>query len=76
MKQLLIATIMVFGFASPALAAHCPKDAKLIEASLASQSNEEAKALHDKGVALHSSGKHKESLEALHQAMVILGIAH
>jgi hypothetical protein len=76
MKQVLIALIVTVGFASPALAGHCPKDANLIKQTLAGQSNEEAKSLLDKGVALHSSGKHKESLEALHQAMEILGIAH
>lgn len=76
MKQLIIAMIVFFGIASPALAGHCPRDANLIKQSLASQSNEEAKSLLDKGVALHNSGKHKESLEALHQAMEILGIEH
>ncbi|MDH3229583.1 MAG: hypothetical protein OEN55_07320 [Alphaproteobacteria bacterium] len=76
MKQLLVAMIVIFGFASPVLAAHCPKDANLIKEALAGQSNDEAKALLDKGVALHSSGNHKESLDALHEAMKLLGIAH
>jgi hypothetical protein len=76
MKQLLIAAIAIFGFASPVLAGHCPKDAQLIKEALASQSNNEAKALLDKGMALHSSGNHKESLDALHEAMKLLGIAH
>ena len=76
MKQLLIAVIMIFGFAGPVLAAHCPKDAALIKAALANQSNDEAKALLDKGVSLHSAGSHKESLDALHEAMKLLGIAH
>ena len=39
-------------------------------------SNDEAKALLDKGVSLHSAGNHKESLDALHEAMKLLGIAH
>ena len=76
MKQAVIAMIVIFGFASPAIAGHCPKDANLIKQALASQSNAEAEALLNEGVALHSSGKHKESLDALHQAMEILGIAH
>jgi len=76
MKQLLIAMVVMFGLASPALAGHCPKDAQLIKDALASQSNEEARALLDKGVALHSSGNHKESLDALHEAMKLLGIDH
>ncbi len=76
MKKLLVATVLIFGISSPALAAHCPKDVKLIEQSLASQSNDEAKALMEKGAALHASGNHKESIEALHEAMKILGIEH
>ena len=76
MKKLLVSAIVIFGFASPALAAHCPKDVKLIEQALTSQSNDEAKALMEKGAALHSSGSHKESIDALHEAMKILGIEH
>ena len=76
MKQLIIAAFVIFGFASPALAGHCPKDVKLIDAALANQSNPKAKALRDKGDALHKSGTHKESLAELHEAMEILGIKH
>lgn len=76
MKRLLISAIIVFGFASPALAGHCPKDVKLIDAALAQQSNAEAQSLRDTGAALHKSGTHKDSLKALHQAMEILGIKH
>jgi hypothetical protein len=76
MKTLIVATIAIFGFASPVLAAHCPKDARLIEQALAGQSNDEAKALLDKGVAEHGSGSHKESLDSLHEAMKLLGIEH
>jgi hypothetical protein len=76
MKQMLIAVIVLLGLAGPALAGHCPKDAHLIEEALASQNNQEAKALLDKGLASHSSGNHKESLDALHQAMKLLGIGH
>jgi len=76
MKQALIAVLVIFGLATPALASHCPKDAKKIEAALASNSNAEAKALLDQGMALHKAGKHKESIDALHQAMQILGLEH
>ncbi len=76
MKKLLVATVLILGFSSPVLAAHCPKDIKLIEEALASQSNDEAKALMEKGAALHASGNHRESLEALHEAMQILDIEH
>lgn len=76
MKRLLIAAVLAVGFASPALASHCPKDVKAIDAVLASHPNAEAKALRDEGAQLHEQGKHKESLDALHAAMKILGIEH
>jgi hypothetical protein len=76
MRRLIIVVFVAFGFASPALAGHCPKDVKLIDTALARQSNPNAKALRDKGDELHKSGKHKESLAELHQAMKILGIEH
>lgn len=76
MKSLFVAMIAIVGFASPVLAAHCPRDGKLIEEALASQSNDEAKALLDKGMAEHKAGSHKESLDSLHEAMKLLGIEH
>lgn len=76
MKRLLVAAVVVLGFASPAFASHCPKDAKLISAALEKQSNAEAQELLSKGTKLHEQGKHKESIEALHAAMKLLGIEH
>ncbi len=76
MNRLLIAMVLVLGFANPAFAAHCPKDVQLIDAALASNPNGDAKALRDQGAQLHADGKHKESLDALHEAMKILGIEH
>lgn len=76
MRRLFITAIFALGFASPAFASHCPKDVKLIDAALAQQSNPEVKALRDKGEELHKAGKHKESEDALHQAMKILGLNH
>lgn len=76
MRYVLIAVIAIFGFAGTALASHCPKDAAKIEQALASNSNAEAKALLDQGKSLHSSGKHAESVQALHKAMEILGLPH
>ncbi len=76
MKKFFVAAIVVFGFASPALAGHCPKDVRLIDAALAQTSNAEAKSLRDKGDALHKSGTHGDSLAALHEAMKILNIEH
>jgi len=76
MKRLFITALFALGFASPALASHCPKDIKLIDAALAQQSKPEAQSLRDKGEMLHKAGKHKESEDALHQAMKILSLDH
>ena len=76
MRRLIIIAFVAFGFTSPALAGHCPKDVKLIDAALAKQSNPEVKALRDKGDALHKAGKHQESLNELHEALNILGLLH
>ncbi len=76
MKRMIIAAILVFGFATPALAGHCPKDIRKVSAALADQNNARATNLRDKGRKLHKAGKHKESLTALHQAMKILSVKH
>jgi len=76
MKRILLAAAFAVGFAGPALASHCPKDVQAIDAALASNMNGDAKALRDKGAQLHADGKHQESVEALHEAMKILGIEH
>ncbi len=76
MKSMIIAVVLVFGFATPALAGHCPKDIRKVSAALADQDNARARNLRDKGQSLHTAGKHKESLAALHQAMKILGMEH
>lgn len=78
---------VVFGmlcavFALPAVAGHCPVDVKAIDAALAENPNlsetqlAEVKELRDQGEQLHNDGKHGESLDALHQAMEILGLEH
>ncbi len=78
-----LATAVVLAFVStPALAGHCPKDVKLINAalgknpSLSSSQMAEVKKLRDQGSSLHKSGKHGAALEALHKAMGTLGIKH
>ena len=76
MRRMIIAVILVFGFATPALAGHCPKDIRKVSAALAEQDNAKASNLRDKGQSLHNAGKHRESLTALHQAMKMLGIKH
>lgn len=83
MKKLLTAAataVMIAGLSAPAMAAHCPKDMKAIDAALAKNPKLSAdqmskvKSLRAKGEELHKAGKHKESVESLGQAMGILGI--
>ena len=79
---LLSVTIAVVagGFiATPALAGHCPKDVKKINAAMSKMDAKKmsvAKEAADKGLALHKAGKHGESLKVLHAAMDSLGIKH
>jgi hypothetical protein len=69
-------------WATPAFAAHCPKDVKLIDQTLAKGTSLDAaqmttvKTLRDSGDQLHKAGKHGESIKALHEALEILGVEH
>ena len=83
MKRILVvaaAAAVAVAMTSPAFAKHCPKDAKIVEQAMSKATGlnkmqmTEVKALHDKGVALHKSGKHAESIKALHAATKILGV--
>lgn len=76
MKRLFIAAALAAGFASPAVADHCPSDVQAIDAALAANANDEARALRDQGAQLHADGRHEEAVEALHRAMAMLGIEH
>ena len=82
-KTVLLATtiaIIAGGFIKEAaLAGHCPKDVKKIEAAMSkieATKKSEAKDAAAKGLALHKAGKHGESLKVLHEAMDSLGIKH
>lgn len=67
---------------SSALAGHCPRDVKKIDSALSDNSNlsvgmqTKSKSLRDKGDQLHKSGRHGDSLKALHEAMAVLEIQH
>ena len=76
MKRLIIAAILIFGFASPAMADHCRKDIRLIQAALQGQNNAKAEKLLAKGRKQHKAGNHDAAETALHQAMKMLGIKH
>ena len=83
MKSILVAAAVAvtMATASPAFAKHCPKDAKIIEQAMGKASGmdkmqmSKVQELLDKGVALHKSGKHGESIKTLHAATKILGVA-
>lgn len=68
--------------ATPALAAHCPKDVSAIDAELAKnpplsvEQLAEVKRLRDEGDRLHKAGQHGASIEALHKAMEIIEMEH
>ena len=73
-RSLFLAAVAATFLASPALAAHCPKDAAAIDAYLAKMSVDETLkaevvALRDKGMELHNAGNHRESEAALAEAM-------
>lgn len=81
-KAILGAVAGAFLFAAPALAGHCPKDVAKIDEALSGNHGlgeaqlTQVKALRDQGQQLHQAGQHGESLEALHQALEILGMPH
>ena len=81
MKRSLAATALLVLFTTPAFADHCPKDVKTIDAtlskaSLSSSQMSQVKNLRDEGARLHQSGKHGDSLAALHKALDVLGQKH
>lgn len=77
--SVVVAVVAGSFISGPALAGHCPKDVKKIEAAMSKLSKEKkmmATEMSAKGLALHKAGKHGESLKVLHEAMNSLGIKH
>ena len=81
-KTIITAVFAIFAlgaFTAPALAAHCPKDVKKIQAAMSKLDKGKmmtAKEMSDKGMALHKAGKHGEAIKVLHKEMEALGIKH
>jgi len=79
LSAVVLAVALAFG-AGTALAFHCPKDMKKIDAALAKgpQLTEkqlaEVTKLRAEGEELHKAGKHQESVDTLGKAMKILNI--
>ncbi len=71
---------LLLAFSLPALASHCPKDMKKIDAALAGSPSVSAadmariKELRASGEMNHKSGNHGQSVEDLHEAMKMLGL--
>ena len=79
MKKLLFTVALVIAFASPVSAKQCPKDMAAIDAAMASASlskedTAKVKELRAKGEKLHKSGGHGESVKALGEAKMLLGL--
>ena len=77
-STLLVAATLALG-SGTALAFHCPKDMKEIDAALPKAKLDpakmaEVKKLRAEGESLHKAKKHQESVEALGKAKKILGI--
>ena len=74
-----IALLVCVLMTGPVFAGSCPKDMKAIDAALATatlsdEDRAKVMSLREQGEALHSSGSHKESVEALHEALKMLGV--
>ena len=76
-KRLLIAIAMVVAMSSPALAYHCPKTVKAIDAALpnaklSADQKAKVKQYRDEGLALHKSKKHKKAVKTLDKGVRII----
>jgi outer membrane biogenesis lipoprotein LolB len=79
MKRFILGAALAL-LSAGALAFHCPKDMKAIDAALAknpqlsAEQMSQVKKYRADGEALHKAGKHQESVDTLAKAMKILGI--
>lgn len=79
MRKTLFIAALALGFATPAFAAHCPKDMAAIDAALPTaklSAADKAKVmeLRKTGEAQHKAGDHGASVKTLGAAMKIMGI--
>lgn len=78
MRKTLVA-LAALAFSGAALAFHCPKDMKAVDAALESSKLSgaqlaEVKQLRADGERFHKAGQHQEAVDALAKAMKLLGI--
>lgn len=74
LRTSILAALAATFLATPALAGHCPKDAKAIDHALSTLDvgddvKKQVTAMRDEGMALHEAGKHAESEDKLSEAM-------
>lgn len=78
-----LAALLAMAWATPVFATECPTDMKEIDQALAKASTqkklsagdlEKVKKFRAEGEQLHKAGKHKESMDTLEQAKLLLGI--
>lgn len=74
LKRILLTMIAICFISAPAVAGHCPKDAKAIEHALTVVSvSDEVKSqvteLKDKAMEMHKAGDHEKSEDTLAEAM-------
>lgn len=72
--RLLLGALLSLGLSTPALAGHCPLDAKAIDqalsrSSLGSSEKQAIQSLRDEGMELHRAGDHRQSEKKLAEAM-------
>ena len=79
-KIAVLAALLAMAWASPAFATECPTDMKEIDAALAKAPKlsasdlDKIKKFRAEGEQLHKAGKHRESMDVLEKAKVMLGI--
>jgi len=79
-KIAVLAALLAMAWASPAFATECPTDMKEIDAALAKAPKlsasdlDKIKKFRAEGEQLHKAGKHKESMDILEKAKIMLGI--
>ncbi|SEG54730.1 hypothetical protein [Marinobacterium lutimaris] len=69
--------LLAAALSAPAMASHCPMDAKAIETGLANMevsddTRSKVMQLHDEGMAAHNAGNHSEAEHKLAEAMRML----
>lgn len=78
-RQIIVASVVVLGVATPAFAGTCPVLSKQVTAGLAKSSQAaatkaEITTLRNKGDMEHRTGKHAQSVTTLKKALAMLGM--